>query len=265
MRTLCEDRRLNTWENRLSGPIDRRRNNELNYQIAGTRKERLAAFQLVYREYLNAELIAPNAVGVRVTPYHLLPTTNVFVAARQRRTACTVTLIGDGPLGLPMESVYPELVEERRARGLYVGEVSCLAFESMPINQFLLVFLQLTRLMAQYARRYGMDQLLIAVHPQHARFYRRFMGFEQVGPLKAYSSVRDAPAVACCLDFGAIDRWQPKCYSAIFGSPLPKASLSSQPMDDEECSFFEPFVQMNDALSLAASGNRHSSIAALRN
>lgn len=211
-------------------------------RIARTQRERRSAFKLVYDRYLQAELIQPNSAGIRVTPYHLLPTTNVFIATENARTICTVTLIGDGQYGLPMESIYHEEVKDCRRRNLYVGEVSCLAFEPMPLNRFLVVFMQLTRLMAQHARAYGMDQFLIAVHPQHSRFYQRFMGFEQIGDLKTYPSVRDTPAVACCLDFARIDRDRPKCWSAYFGTRLSADELVSYPMTDEECRQMRPIA-----------------------
>ncbi|MGQ0634151.1 MAG: N-acyl amino acid synthase FeeM domain-containing protein [Planctomycetaceae bacterium] len=219
---------------------------QITYRIAGTRSERMDAFQLVYERYLAAELIHPNEFGIRVTPYHLLPTTNVFIAASRGRTICTVTLIGDSHLGLPMECIYSDEVDERRHQGLYVGEVSCLAFEAMPLNHFLLVFMQLTRLMAQHARRYGMHQFLITVRPQHARFYQRFMGFEQIGQLMAYPVVRDTPAVACCLDFAAIDQFRPKCYSAYFGTRLSPSELVARPMSPEELRFFQPIADQYD-------------------
>jgi hypothetical protein len=216
---------------------------ELTCRIATTRRDRLAAFELVYHRYVSAELIQPNPYALRVTEYHLLPTTNVFVAAEGQRVTCTVTLIGDGELGLPMECIYADEINDRRRKNLYVGEVSCLAFEPMSLNRFLLVFMQLTRLMAQHARAYGMDQFVIAVHPQHARFYQRFMGFEQIGPLRTYPSVRDAPAVACCLDFAAIDRKRPKCYESFFGDKLDERELRSSPMTDEDCEFFSPIAE----------------------
>jgi hypothetical protein len=215
---------------------------DVAYRIAGTRKERCAAFELVYRKYVAAELIKPNPCEYRVTPYHLLPTTNVFVATLESRVICTMTLIGDGELGIPMESIYPDEILQRRRKNLYIGEVSCLAFEPLPLSQFMLIFMQLTRLMAQHARCYGMDQFVIAVHPQHARFYQRFMGFEQVGPLKTYPSVRNAPAVACCLDFAAIDRFRPKCWTSYFGARLPDSEIISRPMPDEDCEFFGPIA-----------------------
>src|SRR5260370_33371195 len=109
----------------------------LSCRIAGTRDSRVAAFELVYRKYVAAELIRPNDFELRVTPYHLLPTTSTFVAVEDGRGICTMTLIGDGELGLPMESIYPAEILERRRRNLYVGGVSCLAFESMHLGNFL--------------------------------------------------------------------------------------------------------------------------------
>lgn len=215
---------------------------EVNYRIAGTRDDRCAAFELIYRKYVEAELIQPNHREFRVTPYHLLPTTNIFVASIAAQVICTMTLIGDGELGIPMESIYPAEVLQRRRKNLYIGEVSCLAFESLPLGRFMLIFMQLTRLMAQHARCYGMDQFVIAVHPQHARFYQRFMGFEQIGPLKTYPSVRHAPAVACCLDFAAIDQSRPKCWTSYFGTRLPDNEIISRPMPDEDCEFFGPIA-----------------------
>jgi hypothetical protein len=223
---------------------------EVKYRIAGTRDERCAAFELVYRKYVEAGLIKPNHFEFRVTPYHLLPTTNIFVAIVAERVVCTMTLIGDGELGIPMESIYPAEVLQRRRKNLYIGEVSCLAFESFPLSRFMLIFMQLTRLMAQNARCYGMDQFVIAVHPQHARFYQRFMGFEQVGPLKTYPSVRHAPAVACCLDFAAIDRSRPKCWTSYFGTRLADSEIISRPMSDEDCEFFGPMAGRAGALRL---------------
>jgi hypothetical protein len=220
---------------------------ETQVRIARTRRDRTGAFELVYRKYIEAELIHYNPFRMRVTPYHLLPTTNMFVASEEGRVICTVTLIGDGELGLPMESIYPAEVLDCRRKNLYVGEVSCLAFERMEMSKFLLVFMQLTRLMAQHARSYGMDRLLIAVHPQHARFYQRCMGMEQVGPLKTYPSVQNAPAMACALDFAAIDRNRPRCWTSYFGTRLPESEILSHPMSDREIAWFGPIAEMAGA------------------
>lgn len=219
----------------------------LQYRIVKNRWERLGAYRLVYETYLNRGLIPPNRYRLRVTPYLMLPTTQTFIAVRNQEIVCTVSLVGDGELGLPMESVYFQEVAEARAKGLYVGEVSCLASRYADFRHFLPIFVQLTRLMAQHARRHGMDQFLIAVHPKHARFYERFMGFEQIGPLREFPSVQDAPAVCCCLDFARIDRERPKCWNEFFGTPLAPSKLDSHPITQEEVDYFTPAAKMNEA------------------
>ena len=216
------------------------------YRIARNKADRMAAFRLVYNNYLAKGLIQPNPNLLRVTEHHLLPTTTIFNAVRAGRVVCTVTLIGDGRLGLPMECIYPAEIDAARERGLYVGEVSALAVTDVGFRTFVPIFVEITRLMAQFARANGMDQFLIAVHPKHSRFYQRFMGFEQIGGLKEYPSVQNAPAVACCLDFARIDRERPACYDSFFGVPLPESELESVPMTDGEREAFGHVVDVTE-------------------
>ena len=157
-----------------------------------------------------------------------------------------MTLIGDGELGLPMESIYLDEVNAARTQGLYVGEVSALAVDNVEFRCFLPIFVNLTALMAQHARWYGMDQFLIATHPKHARFYQRFMGFEQLGPAREYPNVCNAPAVAYCLDFARIDRERPACYDQFFGTPLPRHQLKPQLMSEVEREEFAPVAEFAD-------------------
>jgi hypothetical protein len=48
----------------------------ITYKIASCQEEREAAFRLVHDAYVTAELMDPNAYRMRVTPWHLLPTTD---------------------------------------------------------------------------------------------------------------------------------------------------------------------------------------------
>src|SRR5690606_20081192 len=93
----------------------------------------------------------------------------------------TVSLIEDGAFGLPLERTYPAEVEQRRAAGLRLGEVSCLADRRQDFRRFLPVFVALNRWMIQFAQAQQIDQVLVAVHPKHARFYTQYFGFEVVG------------------------------------------------------------------------------------
>lgn len=216
-------------------------------KIASTFEERLQSFQLVYDNYVESRLIEPNCHEMRVTPYHLLQTTSIFVAIERGEVVATVSLVGDGPLGIPMESIYAEEVEQQRQCGHAFGEVSCLAVkDDVSFRRFLPVFTQLMRLMMQHARYCGLDRLLIAVHPRHARFYQRTCGFVSFGGEKHYPSVRNNPAVACYADFAEMERDHPLCYNPMFGGPIPERELALQPMGLDEIVLFRPAVESAD-------------------
>ena len=204
--------------------------------------ERKAAFRLVYRSYLRAGLIEPNPHRMRVTPYHLLPTTMIFVAKLDGTVISTMSLVCDGDLGLPMETTYGNLIQRRRERGVHIGEVTCLADRRRSFLRFLPHFCQLTRLVAHYARRLGIDQVLAVAHPRHARFYTRSMGFSMIGGLTTCPHVRNNPAVALCLDFAQVERERPMLYQTILGDPVPVDQLQPHPMPPEEIEYFEPLV-----------------------
>ena len=211
----------------------------IEYRIANSQWDRMSAYRLVYEHYVKAGFIPPNPFRSRVSSYHLLPATQVFLAVQNDQPICTVSLIADGSAGLPMESIYHEEVAASRKKGLFVGEVSALAGCTSDFRSFLTIFVQLTRLMAQYARRQGMHQFLIAVHPKHAGFYERFMGFERIGPVREYPFVQNAPAVACCLDFERIDRDRPKCWYDFFGTAVSESQLETRSMEEEEFKHYQ--------------------------
>jgi hypothetical protein len=215
---------------------------EVQYMIAATRKERAAAFGLVYQSYLRAGLGEPNAYEMRVTPYHLLPTTEVFLATCRAAPIFTMSLVVDGELGLPMECVYADEVARRREQGLVLAEVSCLADRRSEFLGFFPVFLGLSRLMAQHAWCRGVHELLVAVHPKHARFYCRLMAFEPIGQTRAYPTVRNHPAVALCLNFDRVDRERPKSFDTFFGQWLPEEQLQARPITPADRAYFRPRV-----------------------
>jgi hypothetical protein len=200
----------------------------VTYRVASCHRARGKAFSLVYRRYREAGLIESNPFRIRVTPYHLEPTTTVLVARAEHEIYGTVSLVRDGRLGLPMETIFPEEIEQKRSEGMRLAEVSCLAFRrGLSRRESWSLFLGLNRLLAQFARKKGVHALVIATHPRHLPVYQRTMGFVQIGGTRTYPSVRNNPAVACCLDFAEVDRNHPPTWEAIFGRPVPPWQLEA--------------------------------------
>ena len=215
-------------------------------RIAQTMQDRMAAFGLVYEKYLAKGMLEPNPYKMRVIEHHLLPTTTAFIAVRNGEVVATVTLIGDGELGVPLEGIHPEVLDTVRRQQLDVGEVSCLAFKKQEMKYVLPIFIDLTRLMSQYARAHGMQQFLIGCIPQHARFYCRFLGFEQIGEERPYPTVCNTVGVACCLDFDRIDHQRPDCYDKYFGQRLPAEALRADPMSPFERDAFSQVIHKSE-------------------
>lgn len=205
----------------------------LDTRVAHDSAEFEAALHLVYQAYRETNLIAPNPYEMRITKYHLLPTTNIFLACDNHEVVGTLTLIRDGAYGLPMEEAYRDVIAERRARGLRMAEVSCLADAGYGKSNMLSVVVQLMSHMAQFALRHEVDQFVIAVHPHHVGFYRRFAGFEVIGDERCYHSVCDNPAVALAGDLRTIHRTHPHVHKRFFGKPFPEHALTEPRLNQD--------------------------------
>lgn len=218
---------------------------EIKIKVASTRREREAAFALAYRSYLRAGLCAPSELGIRITPYQLLPSTDIIFAELRGEVISTLSLVRDGELGLPMEAIYRDEVEVRRRDGCRLAEVSCLADRRQEPTRFFGLFCELARVMVQMADYEGLDQLLIAVHPRHARMYQRAMAFESFGANRSYPTVNDNPAVALCLPLHAARHLEVEKWRRFVGDPLPTSIIEQQPIDAADQRYFHKLLKNN--------------------
>jgi hypothetical protein len=225
----------------------------LDYRLARTAEERLGAFRLIHNCYVQSGLGEPNVLGLRATPYQILPTSQIFVGVIRGEVVSTVSLIGDGELGLPMESMFFAEVAALRYQGQRLAEVSCLADRRQDGRRFLATFSELTRLMAQYARYEGIENLLITVHPRHARFYTDYLGFEHLSDrVAACPHVQGHPAVALRLEFARIDRDRPACWDEYFGEWIARQELRPYTISDEEMQFLRTIVTASEISRVAS-------------
>jgi hypothetical protein len=215
---------------------------DISYRIASTREEREAAFRLVYSSYLRGGLGDINRYQIRVTPYHLLPTTEIFIAEHQGQVIFTMSLVTDGELGVPMQGLYAEEIDGLRRRGLKVGEISCLADRRASMSRFFPVFLRTSRVMVQYAHRQGLDAVLATVRPKHARFYKRCFDFRVLGGQKEFPTVRNVTGMALWAEFARLRREQSASYLAMLDDPFDDELLAPQPISRADCDYFRPMI-----------------------
>ena len=212
---------------------------EVTYRIARTRSEREAAFRLVYRRYLEAGLSEPSDCCARVTPYHLSPETDVFLSECEGHVFSTLSLVRDGPLGLPLERIYPEEIATLRLRGLRLGEITSLAGKDA---KFYSGLLGMTNILLQYSRRQGLDGLVLMAAPKHARLYCRSFDFRQIGSERQCAVVCGRPGVALLAEFDRLARENPAAWQMLVGEPLEPNLLLPAPMDRDDREYFRPMI-----------------------
>lgn len=206
---------------------------KLVWKIATERDEVLDALALVHGEYVNTGLSVANRFGVRVTRYHLMNTTDILTGVADGMVACTMSLVRDNPLGLPMESIYREQVDARRRAGKKLAEATCLADQRSDPKRTLKMIFSLISLAAQASPLRGVDEIVAAVHPRHGRFYERFFGFVPMGGLKQHTGVLGNPAIALRVDLSNLHKTDPKAYERAYGEPYPSDVLKPRSISPE--------------------------------
>lgn len=234
---------------------------EIHYKIAENQRERAAAFRLCHDVYVQTGLMLPSRCQMRIMPHHLLATSAVFIAVQGSRVIATVSLIGDGQLGLPIECAYREEVAELRSPSRWLGEVSSLASDRGLSRRYPQLLGDLTRLMAQYAQRHGLEHLLAAVHPRHMGYYQGCLGFRSLSEVRPYPAVRGRPSVAVLLDLRHLQRQRHPSYLAYFRDRIPDEQLRYCPISGAERRFFSFAASHSRPLPLAAAHQDHGECA----
>lgn len=209
-------------------------------RIATGRRELTGAFELVYRSYLAKGYIQPHPGRIVYHATFGLPSSRTIIAtAEAEGMVGTLTVAGDNPLGLQLETTYPGEVQSLREHGRNVAEITCLAIQSTGKFQPGAVFFLITRFMIHYAywRRY--DDLLIAIHPRHQRFYRRCFGVDPLGPCRPHELVGGNPSVCCRIDLHHLRRnANPELWQQYFAQDLPQTPYMMPPTDPADHRYF---------------------------
>ena len=204
------------------------------FAITTDEPELKAALSLVYKAYLDSGLISTNQHELRVTPYHLLITTELLIAKIRGEVAATMTLVRDGELGLPLEAMFGSEVASRRQQGKKLVEISCLADRRASLERGFALLSRLMSFATQFGVSIGLEEALIAVHPRHAGFYQKFLGFDIIdSDVKEYEAVCGNPAVLLSLDLLRLQREQTPASRRLLGKTFSSSLFQRSPLSPE--------------------------------
>jgi hypothetical protein len=206
-----------------------------------------AAFRLVAANYKQRGYEPPDSPPVRFTPFHALPQTVTLIAQTEDRVVATLSLVFDNDLlGLPMQSIYAEELDQLRRQGRSLVEVTSLADTSVTPREFMPIFVTLMRILTQYGLAQGADTFVISINPRHRAFYRKVMGFEAFGPRRAYPNVQNHPAEAFLLEKPMLKAHSLEMYEQIVERALPTGTLWARPMPLGLVHYFSNFANQAD-------------------
>jgi N-acyl-L-homoserine lactone synthetase len=165
-----------------------RNSREITVRKTGSRDELEAIFRLRYESYLRKGYIHSNPDGVMHDEWDELSTTIHFVAIRNGEIIGAVRLVLDSTKGLPMERVFPEAINRLREQGRTVAEASTLVVAGDQSGSCRRLWMGLCRTLWEEAESRHVDELCIAVTPNHLGFYKRLL-FKKIGKARQYMSL----------------------------------------------------------------------------
>lgn len=173
----------------------------LRYDVARSLDDVIEAWRLVYAVYRRAGLIDRNAAELHCVP-HAIGTDSVVAIGRiESLVVNTLSAYHDGPQGLPLDSVYRRELDWLRRQGRSLIEVGLFADRREHLYRSIEAVMSLMRLSTYFGVHTGATDAVIGVHPHHAAFYCRMLGFTQIGDEKSYETVNHKPVVLLHLNW----------------------------------------------------------------
>ncbi len=173
----------------------------LELKIADTQAELEQCFALLHDAYVASGFMRPHPSGLRVTPYHALPTTTTLCAKVDGEVVGTLSIVREGVFGFPMQTAFD--ISSVRAKEGRIAEISALAVHPRYRKTGGSVLFPLMKFMYEYCTRYfDTRHLLIAVNPGHIEMYESLLFFQrlQAQTVDRYDFANGAPAVGATLD-----------------------------------------------------------------
>lgn len=149
----------------------------LVFKLAKTKEELEQAYQLLYHAYVASGSMPSNKTGLRVTPYHALPSSSVLIACLDKKVVATVSVFRGGTFGIPVSKIYD--ISRFEKAGLRYAEISslCVSDEYKQDNRELLF--GLLKYMYEYSINYfGIDAILAVIKPFRKYFYESALLFD---------------------------------------------------------------------------------------
>ena len=178
-------------------------------------EELRAAYRLVYQEYSARKLCVPNKDEMFYNAYSFVLGSRTFLLKKEEKLLGTVCMVADSPIGLPMETIFPEEIGKLRTEGKKMVEIGALSLNSKYIDMKQYSFKNFKKQAYLYklyktifdyvCKSEDITDLIIGCHPRHEFLYK-YLTFETLSTPRDYHGANAAPAVLMRLDIHRMKR-----------------------------------------------------------
>ncbi len=175
-------------------------------RVASDQKTRERAYGLAQRIYFEAGLSKDPNQSYCVAPYDTAPgTITLLLEDSSGRELGTVTLVFDAMGSLPCEDVFSAEMARHRTKGSRIVEITRLAIarDCKGAKQILAQLINLSYTISGAVL--NCTAAVIEVHPRHAPFYQRLLGFSRWSGPRPCPRVHGASAVLLALPLEALN------------------------------------------------------------
>lgn len=190
---------------------------DIIFALSKTKSSAKESAFLVQKEYIKQGYINTDNIGQKIK---IFKNSATFIAKYNSKIVGTVSVFFDSGSGLPMDEIYNKELDKLRSQNKKIAEVGRLAIDSefllkeagfrKKYNNLFLVS-SLFKLVFHYCIYKNIDNICISINPKHNLFYKSIL-FEDIGGLKFYPSVNNAPALAKTLNIGKLKNKKTKNY-----------------------------------------------------
>ena len=173
----------------------------LSVGLAHSRSDRRQAMELRRDVYQRKGLLPENTPQPQVLPQACAPGSAIFVAKEFGSIVGTISFYLDSAIGLPMDEVHGEEVDEMRRRFTRVAEVGGLAVleDRRGVGITMMLYLATFR----WALATDTKCIVACVNPSSRRAYRKLLLFEELGERKQHPRFLNAPSIPIGVDLSA--------------------------------------------------------------
>lgn len=166
--------------------------------LALSRSDRQQALEVRRDVYRRKGLLRENSLQPQVLPQACAPGSAIFVAKEYGTIVGTISFYLDSEIGLPMDEVHGEEVNEMRRRFARVAEVGGLAVleDRRGVGITMMLYLATFR----WALATDAKCIVACVNPSSRRAYQKLLLFEVLGECKNHPRFLDAPSIPIGVD-----------------------------------------------------------------